>query len=280
MSIRTWQYHFPKKELKEIKSSQANSVDETALSIPEGVYTTIRTYEKKYVLHLKLHLNRLIEGFEFSKISFIYEINDLRGVINAILGDYCCDLRIRLHIPFSTPETCYIFVEELPQYAMELYKEGVKVKTNRLKRVNPKVKLTNFIKQSMAEKQLIKNSGIEESIMVDSNGFLLEGVSSNFFAIVENALYTAEENVLHGITRKILLEEAEKLNLRIHLQPINIKDLNLIDEAFITSTSRNVMPIQSIDKIMIGDGKPGTITNQLIMHFLKRIKSETETIII
>lgn len=278
--VEAWIYNFDNKTLVKTDIATGKTLDQAAISLPEGVYTTIRTYEKKYALHLKLHLERILEGFEISNYRFGYDVNELRSAITSILNQNCCDQRIRLHIPFQHPELCYIFAEDLPNYPECFFTNGVDVKTNQLARNNPKAKLTKFIQKSLKEKEFIKTKGFEESIIVNQSGQLLEGLSSNFFAVKNNCLYTADEDVLDGITRKIVLELAEDLKINTILQPVNIKELSQIKEAFITSTSRNIMPVKRINDIQIGSNSPGPITTQLMDRIEKRIKSETEVITI
>ncbi len=278
--VDSWIYNFHTKTLKATDIADGKTMDQAAICLPEGVYTTIRTYEKKYALHLKLHLERVLEGFEISNYTFRYDVNELRSAITSILNQNCCDLRLRLHVPFKHSEMCYIFAEELPSYPESFFTKGVDVKTNNLARNNPKAKLTNFINKSLQEKEFIKIKGFEESIIVDSSGDLLEGLTSNFFGVIENCLYTADKNVLDGITRKIVLELAEDLHIKTIYESVNIKDISKLNEAFITSTSRNIMPVKRINDILIGTNSPGPITRQLMDQIEKRIKSETEVITI
>ncbi|MAT44501.1 MAG: hypothetical protein CL609_19375 [Anaerolineaceae bacterium] len=278
--VDSWIYNFFHKTLIKTDIGADKTMDQAAISLPEGVYTTIRTYDKKYALHLKLHLERILEGFEISNYSFDFDVNELRSAITSILNQNCCDLRLRLHVPFEHPEMCYIFAEDLPKYPDCYYANGVDVKTNKLERNNPKAKLTNFIHKSLQEKELIKTKGYEESIIVDSFGNLLEGLTSNFFGVMNNCLYTADDNVLDGITRKIVLELAEDLHINTIFEAIKIKDISKLDEAFITSTSRNIMPVKRINDIPVGNITPGPITTQLMDRINQRIKSETEVITI
>ncbi len=157
------------------------------------------------------------------------------------------------------------------------YKSGVKAKTNTILRVNPRAKLTSFIQKASNEKKLIRNSGLEESIITNNSRELLEGLTSNFFAVKNNAVWTAKTGILNGITRKLVLEEAEKEGIEIIYKPVKLDDLEELDEAFITSTSRGVMPVVKIDDITIGNGKPGDLTIKLANLFKNRINSELET---
>jgi branched-subunit amino acid aminotransferase/4-amino-4-deoxychorismate lyase len=113
---------------------------------------------------------------------------------------------------------------------------------------------------------------------VDEDGSILEGLSSNFFAIKRGELWTAENEVLSGITRLIVLEEGRKEGLDIHLLPVNYSELPGISESFITSSSRAVLPVVKIDNILLGNGRPGSYTRLLSEKFLVRIKNDARVI--
>lgn len=88
----------------------------------------------------------------------------------------------------------------------------------------------------------------------------LEGLSSNFFGIKNGKIYTAEEGVLPGLTRSLILEAAQKIDIPTILEGPLFGDLYNLDEAFISSTSRGVLPVVRIDDKDIGIGKPGSLT--------------------
>lgn len=275
-----WKYNFENKSLVSIKIPSANTDFNDIISrLPSGVFTTIRTKSKARAFQISSHLTRLVESIILSGEEFHYSIEDLRPVLLEILkkqkGN---EHRIRFHLPLNELSICYIFVENFLPYSEENYTNGICVKTNQLLRINPKAKLSNFLKESLEEKKHLAEIGIEESLILDENQFILEGLSSNFFGIRENQIRTAEKNVLNGITRKIVIIEAQKLGIKIKYEPVKFIELSELDEAFITSTSRKIMPVIQIDSFMVGNGKPGPITNQLINVFKKRFLQEFETI--
>lgn len=114
--------------------------------------------------------------------------------------------------------------------------------------------------------------------MVADNGLIMEGLSSNFFGVMQGSLYTADEGVLPGITRSLVLEEAELANVPVKLTGIPLDKLHTIDECFITSASRAVLPVVEIDDVVIQNGKPGPITQILRSRYLQRIKVEAQDI--
>jgi branched-chain amino acid aminotransferase len=107
---------------------------------------------------------------------------------------------------------------------------------------------------------------------------LLEGLSSNFFAIKDNQLWTEDKRVLSGITRQIVLDIAVSEAFPVKLTGISRAELSGISEAFLTSVSRGILPIRKIDQWVIGDGEPGLITRKLMTFFREKIESELEQI--
>lgn len=114
--------------------------------------------------------------------------------------------------------------------------------------------------------------------MLDTDGNILEGLSSNFFGIQNNTLITAEEGVLKGITRSQVLRCAERAGIQVIKKPVNVRDIPLLTEAFITSASRGVLPVVQIETIWIGNGKPGQVTRAIGNLFNQMIEGEIEVI--
>lgn len=114
--------------------------------------------------------------------------------------------------------------------------------------------------------------------MVGAQGQLLEGLSSNFFAILGGMVWTAEQGVLPGITRAIVIECIRHLRVSLRLDPPRMEDLPRFDEAFITSSSRGVLPVRQIDQSTIGSACPGPVTRLLMQAFATFLEDHTEPI--
>ncbi|MDO9085844.1 MAG: aminotransferase class IV [Anaerolineaceae bacterium] len=281
MNYWCYQYNFIQKTCFEnTVEDRYSSIDQYVLSLPIGVYTTVRTVQKTRIFQFKFHLERLVESINLSGAYFPYCIDDIRQSLFRIIENFPSnEVRIRFYIPLNDVDICFIILEELVIPTKIAYKIGIKVNTNTLTRENPKAKLTSFITKSEKIKRFCRENGFEESLMLNANNNLLEGLSSNFFAVIHGEIYTAENDVLDGATRRIILEEAHKENLTIHLKPINYDQLGSISEAFISSTSRGVLPVIFVDGFQINDGKPGRITTYLINRLNERMIDESEKII-
>ena len=105
-----------------------------------------------------------------------------------------------------------------------------------------------------------------EGLLTDPEGRLLEGLSSNFYAIRDGALYTAPNGILEGISRRIVMTVAPDV-LPVHEEPVALADLPALQEAFLTSSSRGIVPIVAINGERIGDGHPGPMTRALTRRY-------------
>jgi branched-chain amino acid aminotransferase len=99
--------------------------------------------------------------------------------------------------------------------------------------------------------------------MVGENGLLLEGLSSNFFAIIDGVAWTARESVLSGITRSLVIQAAQRIGVELNLQAVAYNRIPELQEAFLTSATRAVLPVRQIDATLVGSGVPGPLTRQL-----------------
>ena len=107
---------------------------------------------------------------------------------------------------------------------------------------------------------------------------MLEGLSSNFFAVKGDTFYTAEEGVLSGTTRDFILNLAEELNIPVVFQPVKVSEIAELDEAFISSTSRSILPVRTIDGIAMKKEVPGPITKRLMEKFDEELASQIEKV--
>ncbi len=246
--------------------------------LPEGAYTTFRTYQRNWVPKLDEHFRRLQET-AFLTLSRPVTIDEtgLRKALALALQQYPKDeARVRLTMDLSQHiGDVYISLEPLKTPPPEAYLYGIRTLTRKMQRSNPKAKLTAFLHTAQKTVQASEQK-VEEILMVDAKGRILEGLSSNFFAIQKGEIWTAEEGVLSGITRMMVFEAARNLGVSIHLEPPPLRTIAQVDEAFITSASRAILPVVQVDQTIIGDGRPGKVTKALMEAFQAVLKDSLE----
>jgi branched-subunit amino acid aminotransferase/4-amino-4-deoxychorismate lyase len=260
------------------EATTAATLDALSQELPRGTYTTFRTYGRTKALHLRDHLDRLTESAALEGHTLAL---DQRAVRQAIMQaiDRCGfpESRVRITLCYDPPGRVFIALEEFIDQPSGRYQRGVQCATAPagLRRQNPRSKATSFI--SPGSRARATSGNVNEVLLVGADGAVLEGSSSNFFAVIGGTLRTADEGVLAGITRGMVLDQARGL-LPIMLQPINLADIPRLDEAFITSVSRAVLPVVAIDGRPIGKGVPGPITQEIGRRFNISIQQQLEPI--
>lgn len=238
----------------------ALSFAEAAVHDPLGVYTIGRTYQRDKVLLIDDHLDRLEESARLEQISVKLDRPALRKALRALIAgtDYP-ESRFKIIVPAANPDRLILAVERYKPVPAAIIRDGARVVTVHLARHNPGAKTSAWMRERQGTVQNFP-PGIYEGLLVTEDGVLLEGTSSNFYAVVGGTLRTAVEGVLEGISRRTLLKVAPDL-LPLDLRPVRLTDR--LDEAFLTSAGRGVVPIVEIDGQPIGDGTPGHFTRRL-----------------
>jgi branched-chain amino acid aminotransferase len=125
----------------------------------------------------------------------------------------------------------------------------------------PEVKSINYIAAVIAMKRA-KQVGATEGLYVDKQGYVWEGTRTNLFAFFGDRLVTTGHNILKGITRQNVLKLAEGM-IPIDIRDLELEELLLADEVFITSSSKEILPVVAVDDRQIGQGKIGEHTKYL-----------------
>ncbi|MBI5959373.1 MAG: aminotransferase class IV family protein, partial [Chloroflexi bacterium] len=218
---------------------------------PRGVYTAARTFHGDHALLLGAHLDRLEESARLVNIPATLDRARLRAALrSSISRSGYPDAKFRITIPADTPDHIYLALELLHPVPESVIQQGAQVSTTPLVRENPVAKTTDW----MAVRQPTFSSlppGIYEAMLVSSEGYLLEGLSSNFYGIVDGVLRTAPDGVLAGITRKAIFEIAPEI-LPLNLSALHRSEIPHLAEAMLTSSGRGVVPITQIDGQPVG----------------------------
>ena len=272
--IQTWRIT-PQENIK--FESDAPSLDEITRELPDGYYSTFRTFDGcTRVLSLTAHLRRLYGPISLPEVSASF----LRQELRLLLEPYRPD-EARVRAIMTKQREAYLAVEPLKPLPREVYENGVRVETTELQREHPRLKSTAFIGRSDSERKHIAQERIFEALLV-KDGKVLEGMTSNFFYVgqVVNLSYigTARDDILLGVTRKTVIEIARGRGLEIKYQPLKQGQVSALEETFITSSSRGIVPVVKIDEITIGQGRPGSITKQLINAYEAYVIEKSERI--
>ncbi len=258
------------------KVGEFPSMAAASAALPQGAYTTFRTYRGNEVVLLERHFDRLEESLGLMGHTVALDRQAARRCIASARAEAGFpESRFRLTLAGPPPGKLFVGVEAFSAPPPSAYAKGVRCVTVYAHRNNPHAKSTEFIITAEAEKHLLPPD-VNEGLMVAGDGTILEGLSSNFFALKGDTLHTEERRVLAGLTRALVLELASAAGLRLSLIGIPVGDLIQIDEAFITSVSREILPVCRIDDQTIGTGAPGPRTKALMAAFAEVATREAE----
>jgi branched-chain amino acid aminotransferase len=239
----------------------ANSLADAARYEPhDGVYTITNTYQTFRVLKLDAHLDRLENSARLAGIPLALDRARLRAALRGMIAEAGYgDVRFRVTVPQDQPERFILSIEPFKPPAPDVYSHGVRcVTVPGSARPNPAAKTTDWMQDREALEKTLPQ-GIYTGLLLSKTGDILEGISSNFYAVLHGELRSAGKDVLPGIAQQVVYEVAPDV-LPVHREAVNVVDIPRLDEAFITSASRGIIPVVTIDGITIGSGKPGEKT--------------------
>lgn len=256
----------------------ATSLVDAAQHEPEGVYTITNTYPGLRVLQMDPHLTRLEDSARREGIPLIVDRPRVRAALRQVIEESGFEVvRFRITVPRATPDEPILSVEPFAPPAPEVYERGIRcVTVSDTQRDNPAAKTTGWMTQRK-DVQAAFPPGITEGLLVGDSGEILEGLTSNFYAIHDGILYTAGEGVLPGIGRLVVFAVAPDI-LPLALRAVTVSEIAALEEAFITSASRGIVPVVEIDGMRIGAGVPGMTTRRLREAYSAWVSAHLEDI--
>ena len=242
---------------------QGDTLDEATLALPPGLYTTLRTFDHgRKALGLCAHLRRLYRPLPALGVTPQVPLDALPRVLDALLAPLRPqEMRVRLVLTLADGGLTVLATPFSPP-PPEIYRHGVAVVTVPLARRRPELKRTAFIAESLAERRTVRQRGAYEGLLVH-RGRITEGLTSNFFFVRDGVVHTARQGVLYGVTRRAVLHLVRRLGIPLRYARLPIEEIPSLEEAFLTSSSRGVVPIVRIDGQLVGSGEPGAITRRL-----------------
>jgi len=253
----------------------------------EGVYETLRTYNRRLFLFDR-HARRLRRSASMIALDLPFRDDDLRQAITDTMAHAPFDGEAYVRIlvtrgvgdltydPKATPSaTLAIIVKPHVDPPASAYRDGVAVAIvdtvrNHPGSVNPMIKSNNLMNNALAMQEAIRR-GAFEGVMRNYRGELAECTQSNLFVVKDGAALTPPlgAGLLPGITREFLFDVGKDVGVEVREQVLRDEDLFGADEAFLTSTTREAVPIVTVNARPIGTGKPGPITWTLLNGFRK-----------
>jgi branched-chain amino acid aminotransferase len=256
--------------------TQALTLDEMTRELPQGFYTTFSTLSRgTKVLGLHAHLQRLYFPAMEQGICASVDESTLRTRVAELAKlNLPKESRIRL-ILTKDDGMIYLATQPFEPISRSIYEMGVRVITIEAVRRVPRVKDTGFITASIEQRRQVGTNIFE--VLLTKDGKILEGMTSNFYAVRGKILITAQRDILLGVTRRVILRLARGQGMRIEYRPPQGNER--FDEAFITSSSRGIVPIISIDNKPVGEGRAGRWSKMLSQAYQVYVEERSENII-
>ncbi|HLP76809.1 MAG TPA: branched-chain-amino-acid transaminase [Candidatus Paceibacterota bacterium] len=269
------------------------SVFDHGLLYGDGIFEGIRAYNGR-VFRLKEHIDRLFYSAKAILLTIpISHAEIMKAVVESCRANNIRDGYIRLVVTRGVgtlglnPNRCknpsvIVIADKIQLYPEELYDRGMEIITvptvrNLHSAVNPAIKSLNYLNNILAKIEA-NNSGCEEAVMLNADGYVAECTGDNIFIVKEGKLMTPplSAGALYGITRGTVIELARKLGVEVSEPNLTRYDLFNADECFLTGTGAEIVPVVKIDARVIGDGKPGKLTRQLVTdyHALTKVSGE------
>jgi len=257
-------------------SIPVKTLDEITRELPQGFYTTFSTLSGgTRVLGFRAHLQRLYNPAAKMGLTASVDEATLRSrIADMVKVNLPKESRVRLILTKDTG-TIYVGILPFEPLSKSVYRDGVQVITSSVMRNDPRIKGTDFIVQSAEQRKLVRGNVFE--VLLTQNGKILEGMTSNFYAVKGKTLITARSGILLGVTRRAVLRIARGQGMSIKYRSPKISEK--FDEAFLTSSSRGVVPIVSIDQNPVGQGKVGKWTETLSKAYQAYVEERSERIV-
>jgi branched-chain amino acid aminotransferase len=260
------------------------SVLDNGFAFGDSVYEVLRTYAGRafepgrHFRRLRASAARLGISVPASDASLLEQVDGLlaragkgesyiRIIVSRGLGDCSYNFE-KVQGP-----TVVMIQKPLPPYPAWHYEDGIKVaavdvRRNHPRALDPAIKSSNLLNNILAMREA-QSRGAEEPVLLNQEGFVAEGASTNVFLARGGTLHTPplSAGILAGITREVVLELVRGLGIPALEEPVHLEDLLAADEAFMTSTTREVVPVRQVDETPLGGGRPGSLTRRVMEAF-------------
>lgn len=251
------------------------SVFDRGFLLGDGVYEVIPVYSG-LPFRLTQHLQRLQNSLDGVRMANPYSDEQWETMLAELIkknggGDQALYLQVtrgvapRDHVfPEGVEPTAFAMSNPIKPLPESYKTQGIKAITvEDIRWAQCNIKAITLLPNSLLRQQA-QDAGAQEALLI-RDGYLTEGSASNAYAVIDGVLFTApkDEKVLPGITRDLVLELADKAGIPYREQAVSTAQLMTADEAWISSSTREVLPVTSVDGQQIGNGQPGPVWAKL-----------------
>lgn len=263
-----------------------------------GVFEGVRAYRTDSsgtcIFRLQAHTDRLFRSAKILGMELPYDAEILNQAQRQVVRENNLNEAYLRPMAFLGSEGMGLRAEGLkvhvivaswhwPSYmSPEALERGIKIRTSSYTRHHVNITMTrakangNYINSMLALREALQ-SGCEEALLLDPEGYVAEGSGENIFIVRDGVLYTPElTSCLDGITRNSVMRLAKEAGIDVVEKRITRDEVYIADEAFFTGTAAEVLPIQSLDNRVIGAGRRGPLTEQLQSQYFDLVRGRLE----
>jgi len=269
------------------KSRAAISVFDHGLLYGDGVFEGIRAYDG-VIFRFKEHLERLYSSAKSIRLQIPVSPEDMTAaVVETVRRNGLKDAYIRLVVTRGVgdlgvdPRKCrkpsvIIIAEHVdPAFGTLAKQKGISVIISSVRRdavdaTTHEIKSLNYLNSVLAKLEAV-DAGADDALMLDRNGFVSEATTTNLFIVKYGEIFTppSTAGILPGVTRRRVIELVRELGYRLIEKGLTPYDVTNADEAFLTGTLSEIVPLVKVKGIEIGDGTVGPITRRIMDAFVK-----------
>jgi len=274
-----------------LKSRAFVSVFDHGLLYGDGIFEGIRVYDG-VLFQFKEHLDRLYSSAKAIKLKVPLSPEAMtRVIMETVKRNGLNDAYIRLVVtrgvgdlgvdPRKCRESSLIIIAEHvdPSYGVIMKQRGISAIISSVRRdpvdaTSHEIKSLNYLNSVMAKTEAV-DVGADDALMLDRSGFLSEATTTNLFLVKNEEVFTppSSAGILPGVTRRRTIKLVRELGYSMFERALTPYDAVNADEAFLTGTLAEIVPLVKVKGIEIGDGEPGPITHQIMDAFV-RIRSD------
>lgn len=269
------------------RSRASISVYDHGLLYGDGVFEGIRVYDG-VIFRFKEHLERLYSSAKSIKLQVPLSPEEMtRAVVETLKRNGLKDAYIRLVVTRGVgdlgvdPRKCrksslFVITEPVdPTYGALMKQKGVtaiisSVRRDAVDATTHEIKSLNYLNSVLAKLEAL-DYGADDALLLNRNGFVSEATTTNLFIVKDEEIFTppSSAGILPGVTRKRTIKLARDLGYRVITKELTPYDVTNADEAFLTGTLAEIVPLVKVRGIEVGDGKPGPITRRIMEAFVK-----------
>ncbi len=257
----------------------------------DSIYEATRTFDKQ-IFHWDFHLERLYKSAEKINLEITFSKEEISKHVQEIVEIHPAKhVTLRLQLSRGTNKkiglsksqcakknNLIIYADELKPNPDWWLKSGLSLTSFTLEtqKSGPLAKSGSYLENMLAYDQALEK-GFHDSLLLNKDGHVLEGTTSNIWFIdTQGQIHTPalELGLLDGITRQVLFKVFKENNIKVIEGKFTLQDFQNAQEVFITSSSRFIVPVTSIEHQKIGSGEPGKLTLKLLELYMSEIKKE------